>query len=55
MLIRCNLTDPGVMPGIKSDKVDPKKKYCKVFTINKVLLVDVVYKDSPDIGRRLTA
>lgn len=43
VLVRCNLTDPGVMPGIKSDKVDPKKKYY------------VVYKDSPNQGRPLTA
>jgi hypothetical protein len=30
ILVRCNITDPGVMPGIKSDKIDPKKKYCNI-------------------------
>jgi hypothetical protein len=29
VLVKCNLTDPGVMPAIKSENIDPKKKYCK--------------------------
>jgi len=28
-LFKCSTTDPGIIPGIKSDKVDKTKHYCK--------------------------
>lgn len=42
-LFRCNTTDPGVIPAIKSGSINPKKDYCKRKL--RIHVVDVEYKE----------
>ena len=29
-LVKCSITDPGIIPAIPSDKIDKKKAYCNL-------------------------
>ena len=40
-LFKCSLTDPGIIPAIPSQNIDPKKAYCNPPYFN--LIVDVKY------------
>jgi hypothetical protein len=53
-LLKCSLTDPGIIPAIQSQSMQPNNRYCKKRFENSSLSIDVKYEDEDFSGNKIS-